>query len=331
MSQLISSLIKIILVVKSLCVVINALQQQQLGLFQPIFSSSSSNIAGYSLSDLQRLRRIRLLNFVKAEGQRKTHDDISDQQQLLLSFRNAWDLQKRLVEYQMNRLQRQQKIGEENLSLQHEFESPSSRWLTLSSNVNEALDRGNDCILILQHEPVYTLGTGSDERFILEDYKSDKFPIDVVRIERGGEVTYHGPGQLVVYPILDLRGYKQDIHWYMRALEEAILLALHSVGVKGATREEAVTGVWVGKKKIAALGIKVRRWVTMHGLAVNVDKRSMENFNKIMPCGLSREVGCINDLVESPITVEEFSLHMIRALETVFHATLVESETGEVL
>jgi len=313
-----NSFIIVIALIASFCIVITALQKQQLGAFQPIFSPLS-NID--SLSELQRKRRIQLVNFLKTDVNEKEAkcQEIHDKHQNLLGYRDVWNLQKRLVENHINRLQQDQILRELGFS--------SSTRVNLSSMTNEHEDagRGNDIILMLQHEPVYTLGTGSDERFILGGHKNSKFPIEVVRIERGGEVTYHGPGQLVVYPILDLRRYNQDVHWYMRALEEAVLLALHSVGVKGGTREEAVTGVWVSNKKIAAIGIKVRRWVTMHGLAVNVDKRSIENFRNIVPCGLSREVGCVNDFLESPISVEEFSVHMASALETVFHATLVES------
>ena len=138
--------------------------------------------------------------------------------------------------------------------------------------------------------------------------------VDIVRIERGGEVTYHGPGQLVVYPILDLRGYRQDIHWYMRALEEAVLLALEGAGIDGAAREDSVTGIWIEGAKVAALGVKVRRWVSMHGLAVNVDHRSLDNFGGIVPCGLEgRSVTCINDHLapgQEALTVQDFAHHM---------------------
>ena len=184
--------------------------------------------------------------------------------------------------------------------------------------------RSRDAIILLQHKPVYTLGTGSDPKYVkLDEEKLEARGIDLIRIERGGEVTYHGEGQLTVYPILDLRGYNQDIHWYMRALEEAILIALGSVGVV-ASREPDVTGVWVDNKKIAALGVKVKRWVTMHGLAVNVDSRSLGNFEGIVPCGLvGREVGCINDFIEEPITVQEFAVHLKKALQQVFEIELI--------
>jgi lipoyl(octanoyl) transferase len=324
-----SSFIIVLALIASFCIVITALQKQQLGVFQPIFSPLS-NIEGYSLSELQRKRRIQLVNFLKTDVTEKEAkcQEILEKHENLLDYRDVWNLQKRLVENHINRLQQDQTLQEENLASQyHELGFSSTTRVNLSSlgNEHENSGQGNDIILMLQHNPVYTLGTGSDERFILGEHKNSKFPIEVVRIERGGEVTYHGPGQLVVYPILDLRRYNQDVHWYIRALEEAVLLALHSVGVKGGTREEAVTGVWVSNKKIAAIGIKVRRWVTMHGLAVNVDKRSIENFSNIVPCGLYREVGFVNDYLESPISVEEFSAHMVSALETVFHATLVES------
>ena len=155
---------------------------------------------------------------------------------------------------------------------------------------------------------------------------TEKSGTDIVRIERGGEVTYHGPGQLVVYPILDLWGYKQDIHWYVRALEEAILTALDMAGVKGAVREDDVTGIWIGGNKVAALGVKVRRWATMHGLAVNVDKRSLDNFDGIVPCGLvGRDVTCINDHLDDPLSVEEFAPYMRKALEAVFEVQIIEA------
>jgi lipoyl(octanoyl) transferase len=178
-----------------------------------------------------------------------------------------------------------------------------------------------DTVLMLQHEPVYTLGTGSDPAFVLSG------DVDVIRMDRGGEVTYHGPGQLVVYPILDLRGYHQDIHWYMRALEEAILKALHKLGIDQAERQDQVTGVWIGNRKVAAIGIKVRRWITMHGLAVNVERSSLANFQGIVPCGLEgRNVTCINDWLEQPLTTAEFAEYMKESMEEIFCIHLLQKE-----
>jgi len=193
---------------------------------------------------------------------------------------------------------------------------------------------GCDSIIILQHDPVYTLGTASDPTFIhgynTDGINGDKSDVPIVRIERGGEVTYHGPGQLVVYPILDLRGYKQDVHWYMRALEEVILIALEKAGIEGASREKNLTGVWVSNKKIAALGIKTRRWVTMHGLAINIDARSLQNFKGIVPCGLEgREVTCLRDEVsvieETSFSMKDVTIYVKEALEQVFGVTLLSA------
>jgi lipoyl(octanoyl) transferase len=212
-----------------------------------------------------------------------------------IPFQEAWDVQKVLTENQFERLQ--------------------MAGTQFDNTIN------GDCILMLQHQPVYTLGTGSDPSFILSG------AVDVVRMDRGGQVTYHGPGQLVVYPILDLRGYRQDIHWYMRALEEAILLALQKVGLNQAERQVDVTGVWIDNRKVAALGIKARRWVTMHGLAVNVEHSSLANFEGIVPCGLEgRTVTCVNEFLADPLTVSDFAVHMKEALEEIFCISLQEAD-----
>jgi lipoyl(octanoyl) transferase len=151
----------------------------------------------------------------------------------------------------------------------------------------------NDRLLLLQHPPVYTLGQAASEEFV-------KFTADhrheIHRTERGGEVTYHCPGQLVGYPILNLHYYQQDLHWYLRQLEEVViqLLALYDLS---AVRIPGFTGVWLANKKIAAIGIKVSRWVTMHGLAINVCN-DLSGFQVIVPCGLAdRQVGNIQEFV----------------------------------
>ena len=111
----------------------------------------------------------------------------------------------------------------------------------------------------------------------------------------------------------------------MRALEESILLALEKAGVEGATREEDLTGVWVSNKKIAACGVKLKRWITMHGVAINIDIRSLENFDGIVPCGLEgRKVTCVNDeIVDKQYTLQEFAVYMKLALEEIFGITLI--------
>ena len=108
--------------------------------------------------------------------------------------------------------------------------------------------------------------------------------VDVVEVERGGDVTYHGPGQLVGYPILDLTGYRQDLHWYLRTLEEALIAALERLDI-AAGREPGRTGVWTGGRKIASIGVHVKRWVTWHGFALNVTT-DLAAFDRIVPCGI---------------------------------------------
>jgi lipoyl(octanoyl) transferase len=142
-----------------------------------------------------------------------------------------------------------------------------------------------DVLLLTEHEHVYTFGKGSDDNHLLaseEELKADG--TDVFHIDRGGDVTYHGPGQIVGYPILDLNNYFLDVHRYLRNLEEVIIQTLMKFGIS-AEREKEMTGVWVQGEKIAALGVKVSRWVTMHGFALNVNT-DLEKFNRIIPCGI---------------------------------------------
>lgn len=141
-----------------------------------------------------------------------------------------------------------------------------------------------DVLLLLEHPPVYTLGQGADPKFV-------KFNpgAPLHRTERGGEVTYHGPGQIVGYPILDLTSHRKDLHWYLRQLETVLIETLGYFGI-AAERRAGLTGVWVGESKLGAIGIKVSRWVTMHGFALNVDP-DLSAFEPIVPCGLNYPVG----------------------------------------
>lgn len=199
------------------------LAPQQLGEFEEI--SFADDEDGRAIT--RNLRRVWLYDFVTTAQQRSSPDART------MPYREAWDLQKILVEYQLARIGKQPK----DPPLYGQFVPTHFDDISDDTEGNSSPPNllGCDSIIMLQHEPVYTLGTASDPSFILgydeNDNNDNKIPI--MRIERGGEVTYHGPGQLTVYPILDLRGYKQDIHWYMRALEEVILLALKKAGVKG--------------------------------------------------------------------------------------------------
>jgi lipoate-protein ligase B len=141
---------------------------------------------------------------------------------------------------------------------------------------------GADVLLLLEHPPVYTLGRGGDVRHLGTAAVGS---IPVVRTGRGGQVTFHGPGQLVGYPILDLRRHRQDVHWYVRELEQVLIDALGTLGVE-ARRMTGLTGVWIdGRRKIASIGVGIRRWVTWHGFALNVGG-DLGGFDAITPCGI---------------------------------------------
>jgi len=139
----------------------------------------------------------------------------------------------------------------------------------------------NDTLIFVEHEPVYTLGKNANENHILQNYPEE---IKTFHIERGGDVTYHGPGQLVGYPILDLREYKKSISWYMRTLEQIIIDTLSEFNIQ-ADRKNGLTGVWYKNEKIAALGVRVSKWITMHGFSLNINP-DLNYYKSIIPCGI---------------------------------------------
>jgi len=139
-----------------------------------------------------------------------------------------------------------------------------------------------DTILLLEHDPVYTIGRTQDRSSLT--HCGDPLPHPVVEINRGGQATYHGPGQLVGYLILDLQSYGQDLHRYLRGIEEMLLRFLVSLGLEP-RRREGLTGVWMENRKIASIGIGVRRWISMHGFGLNVS-RDLSGYQSIVPCGI---------------------------------------------
>jgi lipoate-protein ligase B len=144
---------------------------------------------------------------------------------------------------------------------------------------------GRARLLLLEHPPTYTLGVrGRDEHLLLAGEALSKLGASVHRVDRGGDITFHGPGQLVGYPILDLRRWGEGPRWYVRALESMLIEALASVGIEAGRREGAV-GVWAGDAKIASIGVRVSRGITSHGFALNVDP-DLRYFDYIVPCGL---------------------------------------------
>lgn len=137
----------------------------------------------------------------------------------------------------------------------------------------------HDVLVLLEHPPVVTFGRNSQASHLLQPGG-----IDVFEVERGGDVTFHGPGQLVGYPILDLAAYKRDLHWYLRTLERALIHALALLDIP-AERNPGFTGVWTRRRKIASIGIHVKQWVTWHGFALNVTT-DLAHFDRIVPCGI---------------------------------------------
>lgn len=153
-----------------------------------------------------------------------------------------------------------------------------------------------DILLLVEHEPVVTLGRGTrSESLPLSRAEIERRGVEVFEVERGGDVTYHGPGQLVGYPVLDLSRHRQDLHWYLRRLEAGLIGALGGLGIEAATNP-GLTGVWTRGRKLASIGIHVKQWVTFHGFALNVNT-DLSYFDLIVPCG-------IRDVVMTSVAAE---------------------------
>jgi lipoyl(octanoyl) transferase len=165
---------------------------------------------------------------------------------------------------------------------------PYARAVELQDSLVRARREGvaSDTLLLLEHPPVITLGRGGDPRHLLADGRTlARKGIELHASGRGGDATYHGPGQLVGYPILALEPARRDAHRYLRDLEEALIRTVADFGV-GATRSGGLTGVWVGRKKLGAIGVRLSTgWVTSHGFALNVDP-DLDGFSMIVPCGI---------------------------------------------
>ncbi|MBS1713382.1 MAG: lipoyl(octanoyl) transferase LipB [Armatimonadetes bacterium] len=162
-------------------------------------------------------------------------------------------------------------------------------WRLQSEVAQSVLDGGEDTLVLVEHPPVFTLGASFDpQHLLLPEDEIVARGIDVVRTDRGGDVTYHGPGQLVSYPVFDLRRHGQDLHRWLRELEDVHIRALARFGLNG-VRFPPHTGVWTGAepalRKIAAIGVKVRKWVSVHGVALNCDN-DLASFELIVPCGI---------------------------------------------
>jgi len=189
----------------------------------------------------------------------------------------------------------------------------------------QKVTENRDCnyLIFTEHKPVITIGkSGGDENIVANrQYLKDQ-GIAVVEIDRGGDITYHGPGQIVVYPILNLLEFKKDIHWYLRSLEEIVIQTLIEFAIP-AQRIKGLTGVWVGDKKICAIGIKVTRWVSMHGIALNVSP-DLNYFNYIIPCGIKgKGVTSIFEQIGNIIPVNHVILKLIEKFEQILQVKVV--------
>lgn len=180
-----------------------------------------------------------------------------------------------------------------------------------------------DILLFVEHPHVYTLGRGGKESNVLAPAE-----VPVIRTNRGGDVTYHGPGQLVVYPIIDLRSkLRKDVHRYVRNLELAAIQTLRDFGLSSA-RRPPFTGIWIGDKKIAAIGVAVRRCVTFHGLALNVNT-DLEYFKRIVPCGLAwADVTSMAKELGTAPTIERVKESFLANFAKVFGYSKIEAATA---
>jgi len=187
-------------------------------------------------------------------------------------------------------------------------------------------------LLFVEHAPVYTLGkNGKQNNLLINQQLLAQKGIEFYHINRGGDITFHGPGQLVGYPIIDLDNYKTDLGWYLRSLEEVIILTIAAYGLKG-ERSAGETGVWLDanlkgqERKICAMGIRCSRWVTMHGFALNVNVY-LNYFNYITPCGIqNKQVTSIKKELGFAVDINEVRTKLVKNFEMVFDALVQETQ-----
>ena len=185
-----------------------------------------------------------------------------------------------------------------------------------------------DVVITVEHDPVFTIGrSGSRSNIRVSEAERERVGIPVYEIERGGDITYHGPGQIVCYPIIDLRDYGRDIKRYIASLEQAMIGLCADYGVE-ATRRAGYPGVWVGMRKIASIGVSVRHWVTLHGLAFNVDVNK-EHFAMINPCGLPIEMISLAELTPDDMPMERVIEGLLGHIRQLFDWDILERDVNE--
>jgi len=198
----------------------------------------------------------------------------------------------------------------------------------IDNRKNKNFDKTENYILTCSHPHVYTLGRSGDQDNLLIDKNFiKKENLSFYKINRGGDITYHGPGQIVIYPILDLENFFTDIHKYLRLLEESVIVTLKELKIK-AGRVDGLTGVWVNQtsdspKKICAMGVKTSRWVTMHGLALNVNT-DLKYFKNIIPCGIQgKDVTSIDKEIDYKISYDDVEKILIKNLSDIFEFKII--------
>jgi len=171
--------------------------------------------------------------------------------------------------------------------------------------------RLTSCLILCQHLPVITLGRQAKRENILVSFDELKRRgINIYEVERGGDVTYHGPGQILVYPIFNLAFFKKDIHWFLRKLEETVIDFFKDLEVK-ARCIPGLTGVWVEEKKIASLGIAIKNWISFYGLSINIKKDDLANFCLIRPCGLEVKMTALEEVLGKEIKMDDLKQNLI--------------------
>jgi lipoyl(octanoyl) transferase len=190
---------------------------------------------------------------------------------------------------------------------------------------------GDEQLLLLEHPHVFTLGRGADSANILAGADQlESLSIEVHETGRGGDVTYHGPGQLVGYPIINLKPDRCDVHRYVRDIEEVLIRSIAELGITG-ERIAGLTGVWVGNEKIAAIGVRIARWITSHGFALNVNT-DLDYFQMIVPCGITdKGVTSLSRLLGQPLDMNDVARIVARRFAEVFERDIRRASDGQLL
>ena len=234
-----------------------------------------------------------------------------------MDYQSAWDYQEKLL---------QENVRKKAASYQLDTVLPLE---TVENQLSIAASTTEHSLLFVEHPPVYTLGKSGDLSNVLisDEIRSEK-GIAFFRTNRGGDITFHGPGQVVGYPIFDLEKFYTDIGKYLRNIEEVVILTLQEFGIRG-QRSKGETGVWLDpeipgrERKICAIGVRTSRWITMHGFALNVNT-DLDYFNFIVPCGISnKQVTSIKKELGREIDMEEVKEKLKRSFEFVYDINLI--------